>query len=386
MNRNQRVLLSIKLFSLYSEEHVMKKFYFLLFALFILAQAAYAQGSSETWLRCYNADSTLVGFKSKSGKLMVDTNYLPAMTIADEFDKIIAAVEEKDDRWITYYLTKQGRVVGRDSLYFFDNTPDCENEGFIRFKDNSTEKIGVFNANGDISVPAEYNGLSKVRNGLIVGLKGANKVYFKDAEGNTIDEHYRWENGKEVLIDTLNNLIIENFPYNDKLNYYSVEIADKPSADSIRESFKGVNGKFYSFINYEKEAEQVIRRYLKDAVTPEGLEELCFKEVTYWDKDAGWLPLPKKEFVKQFYLPIKENLEKLNRKSSSFFFSLDGLNPFIFETALYAKYFDNCGFSNDWKYPTVNLVLDNSEGSVRPQTHMHFLRTDEGFKLIMVSF
>ncbi len=159
----------------------MKKFYFLLFALFILAQAAYAQGSSETWLRCYNADSTLVGFKSKSGKLMVDTNYLPAMTIADEFDKIIAAVEENDDRWITYYLTKQGRVVGRDSLYFFDNTPDCENEGFIRFKENSTEKIGVFNANGDISVPAEYNGLSKVRNGLIVGLKGANKVYFKDA-------------------------------------------------------------------------------------------------------------------------------------------------------------------------------------------------------------
>ncbi|MGN0021890.1 MAG: hypothetical protein ACI35Z_13900 [Sphingobacterium hotanense] len=364
----------------------MKKIYFLLFAVLFIVPATYAQGSSDAWLRCYNADSTLVGFKDKNGKLMIQTKYIPSMTIADEFDKIISAVEENDDQWKTYYITKQGRIMGRDSLYFFDNTPDCENEGFIRFKDRDTEKIGIFNSNGDITVPAEYNGLTKVRNGLLVGLKGATKVYYKDSQGNTVDEHFGWENGKELLIDTLNNLLVENFPYNDKLNYYSVEIADKPSADSIRDSFKGVNGKFYSFINYEREAEQVIREYLQKDLTPKRLEEFCFQEVTYWDKDAGWLKLPKKEFVQRYCNQLEENLHKLNIKPNPYFFSLDGLNPFIFDTPLYAKYFDNCGFSNEWKYPTVNLVLDNSDESTRPQTHMHFLRTDDGFKLIMVSF
>src|SRR5690606_19287770 len=131
----------------------MKKIYFLLFAVLLFVQATYAQGSSDAWLRCYNADSTLVGFKDKSGKLMIQTKYIPSMTIADEFDKIISAVEENDDQWKAYYITKQGRIVGRDSLYFFDNTPDCENEGFIRFKARDTEKIGIFNSNGDITVP-----------------------------------------------------------------------------------------------------------------------------------------------------------------------------------------------------------------------------------------
>ena len=364
----------------------MKKIYFLLFAVLFIVPATFAQGSSDAWMRCYNVDSTLVGFKDKNGKLMIQTKYIPSMTIADEFDKIISAVEENDDQWKAYYITKQGCIVGRDSLYFFDSTPDCENEGFIRFKDRDTEKIGIFNSSGDITVPAEYNGLTKVRNGLLVGLKGATKVYDKDSQGNTIEEHYGWENGKEILIDTLNNLLVENFPYNDKLNYYSLEIADKPSADSIRDSFKGVNGKFYSFINYEREAEQVIREYLQKGLTPERVEELCFQEVTYWEKDAGWLPLPKKEFVKRFYKQLEDNLHQLNIKPKTYFFSLDGLNPFIFDTPLYAKYFDNCGFSNEWKYPTVNLVLDNSEESARPQTHMHFLRTEKGFKLIMVSF
>src|SRR5690606_16160192 len=190
---------------------------------------------------------------------------------------------------------------------------------------------------------------------------------------------------KEMSRQPASRVLVANYSHIDEYNDLRRDVVVGQGADSIRDSFKGVNGKFYSFINYEREAEQVIREYLQKGLTPERVEELCFQEVTYWEKDAGWLPLPKKEFVKRFYKQLEDNLHQLNIKPKTYFFSLDGLNPFIFDTPLYAKYFDNCGFSNEWKYPTVNLVLDNSEESARPQTHMHFLRTEKGFKLIMVS-
>ncbi|MHC0443614.1 WG repeat-containing protein, partial [Flavobacterium sp. 3-210] len=75
----------------------------------------------------------------------------------------------------SYYLTKQGKIVGRDSLYVFDNGPDCENEGFIRFTNHKTDKMGIFNSEGKIVIPAQYSALTKVRNGLIVVLKDAEK-------------------------------------------------------------------------------------------------------------------------------------------------------------------------------------------------------------------
>ncbi|MEI9958494.1 MAG: WG repeat-containing protein [Ferruginibacter sp.] len=35
--------------------------------------------------------------------------------------------------------------------------------------------MGLFNKNGDIVVPAEYNDITRVRNGMIIALKGAEK-------------------------------------------------------------------------------------------------------------------------------------------------------------------------------------------------------------------
>ncbi|WHT39712.1 hypothetical protein QNH98_03240 [Myroides sp. mNGS23_01] len=87
----------------------------------------------------------------------------------------MAVSEEVGESWKNYYLTKEGRSVGVDSLYIFDNGSDCESEGFIRFRDSKTDQAGMFNSKGDIAIPAVYNDLTRVRNGMIIGLKGAEK-------------------------------------------------------------------------------------------------------------------------------------------------------------------------------------------------------------------
>lgn len=357
----------------------------ILFGLFFFVQLTNAQEKSDRWESFYNKDSTAVGFKDQNGQIRLDSIYLPYLTVARSFESIMTIGKADGDIWDGYFLTKSGNIVGHDSIYFFDNTPDCENEGFIRFRDKKSDKVGIFNSRGEIQIPAEYDGLTKVRNGLIIGLKGAKKRYLKDNQGNQTDEHYVWEAGQEVLIDTLNQVLVERFPYNDDLNYYSVSISEEPSADPTRNSFKGVNGKYYSFINYELELEQQIATLLSTGLSPEKLASFCFEEVTYSDDKLGWIALPKEEFVHRFYQAVQKELQKLTANRDQCFFTLDGLNPFIFESALYKEYYDPCGFSNDWKYPSINFVINQSKDFSKRQTHLHFLRTKEGFKLIMVS-
>ena len=108
--------------------------------------------------------------------------------------------------------------------------------------------MGMFNSDGKIVIPAVYNNLTKARNGLIVALKGAIKKKFDE-------EHYGWTGGKELLIDTTNKVLVENFEYENDydLNFYSVQKSKEPNKDLARENFHGINGQYYSFINYDKE-------------------------------------------------------------------------------------------------------------------------------------
>ena len=72
---------------------------------------------------------------------------------------------QNDDRWFSFWNgdSTLRSIVGKDSVYIFDNTPDCENEGFIRFRDHKTDKAGMFNRNGNIVIPAEYNGYKLIQ-------------------------------------------------------------------------------------------------------------------------------------------------------------------------------------------------------------------------------
>ncbi|GGE98415.1 WG repeat-containing protein [Flavobacterium limi] len=350
------------------KQYIITIFFFINFTLF-------AQ-EKDIWISFPNKDTTLIGFKDKNGNIKIEPKFM-GLTTASKFENIISVSEEFKDSWKSYYLTKKGKIVGRDSLYVFDNSPDCENEGFIRFRDPKTDKIGMFNSEGKIVIPANYSNLTKIRNGMAIALKDAKK----EIDG----EHFFWTGGKEFLIDVNNQILIENFPYNDELNFYSLEKSKEKGEDETREYFLGVDGQYYSFINFDKEFKSWLKKTLLRDLSKANLEKHSFDKITYWKEPMGWISEPKSKFIHQNHQFIKMKLTELTIDNPEYFVSSNGLNPFIYETAEYEKYFNNCRESIDWLYPVKSVIISSRNKADSGQDHFEFLRTENGYKLIGVS-
>lgn len=319
-----------------------------------------------------------MGFKDKNGIVKIEPKFT-GLTNAGKFENIIVVTEEINGNWYSYYLTKTGRIVGRDSLQIFDNTADCENEGFIRFHDRKTDKTGMFNKNGDVTIPADYNALSRVRNGMMMALTNAKK--------KQMGEHYSWVGGRNILIDTNNNILIDDFQYDENVNFYSVLISAQPNADTIRQNFKGVNGQYYSFVDYDKEFRSWLKSSLLDHFTKTNLLTCSYNEIYYWKEPAGWTGEEKNRFIDRNFEIIKKKLLALNSKECDYHIFDEGLNPFIydFESDEFKNYFNNCGQSKDWIYPVKNIVISYKDNKNLIQDHFEFLRTGNGYKLISIS-
>jgi len=121
------------------------KHYLLTFLLTTLSMTLFGQ-HNDTWTSFWNKDTSLIGFKDKNGNIKIEPKFM-RFTTANKFDDIIAVTEEVEvnEKWESYYITKAGRIVGRDSIHTCDNGADCESEGFIRFRDYKTDKAGMFN-------------------------------------------------------------------------------------------------------------------------------------------------------------------------------------------------------------------------------------------------
>lgn len=351
------------------------KLYFVLFL--TLTGLCVSGQSSDVWTSFYNSDTTLKGYKDKNGVVKIEPKFT-FFTSALKFENIIAAFEEKDGKSCSYYLTKQGRIAGRDSLYFFDNGADCESEGFIRFCDRKTDKTGIFNKHGEIVVPAFYNHLSRVMNGLIIAVKGAEKKY---AEGG---EHYSWVNGHESLIDTSNNVLIDNFQYNSNLNLFLLKKSPKILTDPIRKSFLAKDGSYYSFVDFNKEFSQWINKELQNNLTIGKLMALSYDTIT-WDTPDGWTKSPKDKLIKDNFSLIKNGLLEILQPKSKFVISMQGLNSLMFKGEELEKYFDNCGQPKDWVYPVMSIIISHGDKKKLSQNHFDFLRTDNGYKLICLT-
>lgn len=353
----------------------MKKF--IIFYIVYFINCSVSAQSNDIWFAFYDKDTTHTGFKDKNGIIKIEPKFT-GFTIARKFEDIIAVTEEKNNNWENYYLTKTGKIVGRDSLYSFDNGPDCENEGFIRFRDSKTDKMGFFNGEGKIIIPAEYSAVTKIKNGMFIALKGAVRTKIDD-------EHFGWDGGKEFLVDLNNKILIENFAYNDDLNLYSLEKSKEPAKDETRDSFRGVDGLYYSFINFEKEFKYWLKNTLLKDLSKANLEKHSFDKITYWKEPVGWINAPKNKFINQNYTYLKLKLKDLNNSKTDYFVSTDGLNQFIFESSEYDIYFNNCNESKDWIYPVKNIVINPKNKADFGQDHIQFLRTGNGYKLISVS-
>lgn len=363
--------------------HLLKRIFLLVTV--IVSNTNYAQ-QQEDWLRCYNQDSTLIGYKNQKGniKLAPQFNGMGGWTHAEKFSHIITASKSLGKETQRFYITKEKKIIGRDSLYTFDNTADCEREGHIRFRDPVTQLVGMFDKDGNIAIPAKYSMLQPVTNNVAVALYGASKKYYGDKHNKGCN-HYSWQGGTVYLLDTHGNILVENFEYEYETNLFSLQVTKEHPTEPLRKEYLGKNGMYYSVINYEEEFTQWIQKHLFESLTLEKIKAVSYPEITLWVPEERWVETPKSQFLKNNFIDIKQLILLAKEKQADYFVTMDGLNSFMYESKRYEKYFDNCGQARREQYPVLQLIINQKVAKETDQKSLSFLRTDQGYQLLNVS-
>lgn len=378
---------------------------------FLLSLSVFGQ-SNDSWIRFYDTTSDLSGYKDLNGKIKIPAKFTN-FTRADTFYNIIAVTEKIDSTWKRYYLLKDGRKVGVDSVYFFDFAFDCENEGTILFEDKKKNRVGFFDKNGVVIIPAIYNAATSFRNGLAIALKNATRTCWGENEDTLNCEHLSWKGGETILINEKNEVLVDSLDINLRnINWYSLKINDPTVDTSIWITLKGVNRKTYSFINYDNEFRKWFNSVFLQAVSTKEnnrFKDLLFSKITYWTKENGRINTSNDDFIKKYSSSItKERFKKNKLKEVSI--SDDDLIYFDKEDTLFNFFMDACGSHNRDKFPAFDVMLtyykkrlkklnmpnnkksekselsdfyDNYE--IAYQEHFEFIRTDKGYNLLKVS-
>ena len=343
---------------------------------------------NEIWTLFQDEKTELIGYKDSNGNIKIPPKF--TFTIDRKFRNIIAVYEQSDENNFTsYYLLKNGTKVGIDSLYLWDNAPDCENEKKIRFRDKKSDKVGFFDNNGKIIITALYNDTSSFRNNMAVVLTNAEKVCLngeKYSEQNRC-EHPMWKGGQTHIINDKNEILVEDFKYERNLDWFSLKIMESRENDPIRESFKGTNKKYYSFINFDKEFAQWFKSKFLTAKDINSLKELFFPNIAFWsDKKSDWIKMEAGSFLTKNMEVLLKQTTAFRKGTLQYSAHKSGINPYIFDSKNYTQYFDSCGNSRGWKNPVFTVVVShrNKKGVLEfnYKNYFEFLKTDYGYKLI----
>ena len=348
----------------------------------LVCLSAFGQ-QNGTWYGFWNSDSTAYGFKDAQGRVTIPTK-LDQMFFAHTFSHIVAVTERTDEIWRSYYLTKSGRAIAEDSVYFFDNTPDCESEGFIRFHDQTTDKMGLLNRHGNIAIPARYSALTAVHNGMVIALQDAHKQHWDTTHAGGCN-HYSWTGGRELLLDTTGSILIDSFPLNEQLDLSSLRITPTAETDSLRAFFLAGNGQYYSFIDMEKEFDQWLRTSVLKDLSVKNLLQHAQKEICHWRPEEGWVYTSSKTLLAANHHKIKTLLSSLKDTATDYHIFTESLNQFMYTSSDYDGYYNNCGEAENWRYPVKNIVISYQTPGDFYQDHIQFLRTPQGYKLISIS-
>jgi len=354
----------------------------------------------DVWIRFHDSTVQQSGYKDGKGNIKIPAKF-EGFTRADSFYNIIAVDEKVGSAYKTYYLLKDGRKVGQDSVFIFDFHFDCESEGKITFYDRKKDRVGFFDKNGMAIIPAIYNYVSPFRNGLAVAQRNAKRKCW-DGSDKTKCEHLGWEGGESILINDRNEILADNITINlGSIDWYS----RKENALSIDTSLyiylKGRKNVRYSFVDYEKE----FNRWFKTVFLPslnndDALINLLFSEITFWTHEQGWTSVKSNDFLKLFpkaLIPARFDTNNLKQMGISH----EHLNEYIFDKDIYKKYRNSCGDHNWNKFPLYHVYYTYYKKREKPleyalsvflreydidyQEQFEFLRTENGYKLLSVS-
>ena len=273
----------------------------------------------SNWYAFYNQDSTKIGFKDVDGNIKHPAKFQPFMT-EQIFKKVIAVSEDASSGMRqTYYLNKDGKIFGRDSVYIFDFEYASESDGKIKFKDYKFDRVGFFNVDGKVVIPAVYNDADDFHNGIAVIYKDGKRWCYDDETTSPKNcEHYGWKGGKSLVINSKNKELFEisgstDFSYS--VDYSNFKINEKVDRE-VYISYKGSDGNTYSFYRPEKDFEKWFTNFLLDfkknkTVLPEYFYDL----ISSADNDDQMQNTRWKNHKKEGYLKNKQQkIDEIFRK------------------------------------------------------------------------
>jgi hypothetical protein len=344
---------------------------------------------TNLWHSYYDKKTELTGYKNAQGKIKVPAKF-SLITHTGIFRNIVPVSEEvSKDKFAYYYLLKNGKKVGKDSLYIWDFTTDCESEEKIRFYDKKTDKVGFFDRNGKVVIPAVYNSVQPFYNGLALTIRNGKRMCYDNKpydEANPC-EHSFW-NGTTAIINTKNQILVDSLQDDAirHLNFYSLKVGSQPLDTAIYVNLKGVDGQYYSFIDYEKEFKQWFYQTYLASLNKGNLQANTFSKVMVGigHKKTSDRPMPSALFIKRCSALLLQKMQAIKRHPGSAYIGREDLYSLLYEDAVFRPYYTDCGMPNNQRYPVYSVIFDTYDNHTKTnnQESFIFLRTANGYKLI----
>lgn len=325
------------------------------------------------WTVFADEENELFGYKDIYGKIKIAPKF-SGFVSAYRFDKIMGAMEIKNDKAEQYILLKNGKKITGYLPYVFDHTYDCESEGYLRITDSRTEKMGMMNAEGEVAVPLKFNFVTKMENGMYAALSNAKKGMHGD--------YAFWEGGQWNLFDKDNNLLIENIRDLEYLDFFSLHVTDAPSGRSDTRAYPGANGKYYNFTDTKMQFDSFLKTHFTSNT---GIA----KDMLFHTILVG-RPGEKEDFpVAQLFIERHSNVFErlaqtmgeedafLNVQQEKF---VRFINPDF--NHYFVPYRDNCLDFTKSHHPLFSVSFKPKNTPAYKKERLYFLRINNGFKLI----
>jgi len=339
-------------------------------------------------IRFTDPKTRLSGYKDLQGNVKFPAVF-ESFTKADTFKNIIGVYGKHEGGYSAYFLLKDGKKIGQDSLDVYNY--HCEAEGKIQYTNRKNGRTGFFNTKGEVIIPAVLNEASDFHNGMSVVLRNAVRKCYDELGVDTLDcERLGWYGGERVLINERNETLVNNWTIGEgKIDWYSLRIND-PSIDTgIYVSVKGANGKLYSFINYEKEFTRWFsKEFLPSLGTGAISSAYLMHHVNTWSENTGWITVTREDFIKRCEPGFTGNLFRENQ-FTKMVFDKNLAEPFQIDLSPFTKYLTACGVWDKEKFPLFIIAMKtykkNTKGELSELVatrHYEFFRTEEGYKII----
>lgn len=279
-------------------------------------------------------------------------------------------------------------IVESKNVYYYDvGASDYESENYIRFKSDKNGQVGLYNDKGEIVVPAIYTDLSRVHNGMLYALKGAEKENI----GHDGDVHYMMVGGETLLLNTKGEVLIENMdtPSSYSLDMFSLKITEKPIENSYYKSYIGTNGMYYNFVYLEAYFEHFVKYTFlpstKDATWQSFLTKNLVVNIEEEGEDVGnYIAMGIQPFIKEYLSSVTQIFDIVHSSEKNKYTLTYDVNDWLsgmysdeFERKEVKRYFNN-GMWRVEEFPLFELNIKEVRDDKTRSNHFQFYRDKEG--------